>query len=778
MSKSIYFSCVALSALMVPAAGLAQTATQPATEQASADNSFGDIVVTASKRAESINSVPMSITAASGDQLIRQGVTGPADLAKIVPGFSFVPTPNGTTVFSLRGVGFNDPSIGARPTVSVYVDEAPLPFTVMTVGAQLDVERVEVLKGPQGTLFGSNATGGAVNYVAAKPTDEFHAGIDASYGRFNTVDLQGYLSGPITDTLGVRVSGRIQRSDDWQKSYTRHDTNGAQNVRYGRILLDWKPTDKLTATLNVNGFKDRSETAAQQLTAIRLLAPSQVANVPWIANYPLAPENARSADWNPGVDYRRNNRMYQIVGRLDYELSDAFTLTSLTAWSDYHQRQNVDSDGTSYSTWNISNRGTASSFSQELRLSGDFGPAKFILGGNYSRDKTFEEATTDNTQATSAYTLGAFGVQGLTGVRTAQKFKNYAVFGNVDFDLTSNITLHAGARYTKSDLDYTACVRAIGSSIPAFMNYFNSSRAGLGLAPLTLADFQNECVTVDANFRPGAFTSSLNEDNVSWRFGLDYKVSADTLLYANISRGFKGGSAPTGSPLLLSALRAITQEQVTAYEAGFKASVINRALQVNGAVFYYDYLDKQLRGRIASGSPFFGPQQATVNIPESRVTGAELQVIARPVEGLNVTVGGTYLKSKVRGSFQNYTILGALAEFGGESFPFTPEWQLVSDAEYEFPVNNNLKGFVGAAATYRTKTFAGFGEDPLLKIDGYALADLRAGIAADDDSWRLTAFVQNVGNKYYWFNVDKVTDTVRRLAGMPRTYGVRLSYRY
>src|SRR5690606_13370525 len=151
------------------------------------------------------------------------------------------------------GIGFYDSTLAAPPTVAVYTDEVPLPYSAMTKAAALDVARVEVLKGPQGTLFGQNTTGGAINYVAARPTDSFAAGMDATFGRFSTFDVQGFVSGPVASNMRARLSLRTIQGGDWQKSFTRHDSLGAQNMTQGRLLLDWDVSDKLSVTVNVNG---------------------------------------------------------------------------------------------------------------------------------------------------------------------------------------------------------------------------------------------------------------------------------------------------------------------------------------------------------------------------------------------------------------------------------------------------------------------------------------------------------------------------------------------
>ncbi|HKR93035.1 TonB-dependent receptor plug domain-containing protein, partial [Novosphingobium sp.] len=195
--------CSAAFAAVQPSEQASKTAPAPAPE-----GSVEEIVVTAQKRSESINTVGMSINAASSEQLVKLGVTDISQLAKIVPGFAYNVTAFGLPVYTIRGVGYQESSLAAGPAVSVYVDEVPLPYAAQTLGAPLDLERVEVLKGPQGTLFGSNATGGAINYIAAKPTDSLSYGGRVSYGRFNTADLSGFVSGPLTSTLNARLAVR------------------------------------------------------------------------------------------------------------------------------------------------------------------------------------------------------------------------------------------------------------------------------------------------------------------------------------------------------------------------------------------------------------------------------------------------------------------------------------------------------------------------------------------------------------------------------------------
>ena len=213
-----------LLSLTTALASTSAMAQAPSTEESvAAEQQAGDIIVTAQKRSERLRDVPVSVTAVLGDQLVKMGISSPADLEKIAPGFTYRLSQNGTPVFSIRGIGYYSESFAVGPAVTVYTDQVPLPYGRMAAGATLDLERVEVLKGPQGTLFGQNSTGGAVNYIAAKPTDEFEGGVDATYGRFNQLELGGFISGPISETLKFRLAVKSEQRGEWQKSSTRDD---------------------------------------------------------------------------------------------------------------------------------------------------------------------------------------------------------------------------------------------------------------------------------------------------------------------------------------------------------------------------------------------------------------------------------------------------------------------------------------------------------------------------------------------------------------------------
>lgn len=736
----------------------ATPATQPEPE-----SGLADIVVTAQKRSESINKVGISITAASGDELQQKGITNASDLIKIVPGFNFTPSAYGAPVYTLRGIGFYETGLAAAPTVSVYVDEVPLPLSLMSTGATLDLERVEVLKGPQGTLFGQNSTGGAINYIAAKPTNELHYGVDGTYGRFDRTELKGFISGPLTDTLRIRAAVRWDRAGDWQYSYTRDAKRGRTDLLIGRVIADWTPTDRLSVSLNVNGWRDHSDTTAAQFVTVG--NPS--AAVPAVLRtYPLPPNDNRAADFDAADgQLRRNVRFFQTSARIDYELSDAAKITSISAYETIHRDNIVDADGTSIQDFNAVTPGRSRDFSQELRLSGNAGGLRYVIGGNYAYDTIHDQASVQTAQS-------SFPFKAANGV-VNQQVNTYAVFGNLDYKILPTVTVQGGVRYTDQHRNFQGCLYDAGDGgFAALISRVATARVG---RPITVAP--GGCGTLGTDFLPAVQTASLNEDNVSWRGGVNWEVTPQALLYANVSRGYKSGAFPAAGATYSVQFTPAKQESVTAYEAGFKLTLANRTIQLNGAAFYYDYKDKQLRGKVID--PVLGPLNALINVPKSRIQGAEVQLTWQPLKGLIFSGGATYIDTKIQGDFINFNALAQSQNFNGQRLPLTPKWQVVADGQYTFDVGAGVQAFVGGNVNHQGQTNGGLGQLALFDIPAYTLLDARAGVQSSDQRWRATVFVRNLTDKFYLTLVNfPGPDTVVRYTGQPRTYGLTLSYRY
>ncbi|WP_235536395.1 TonB-dependent receptor [Sphingomonas sp. Root50] len=777
-----------------------------------ADNAeIGEIVVTATKRSESINKVGVAISAIDGQAMRTQGIASVADLTRVVPGLTFARSAFNTPVFTLRGVGYFDSALSGAPAVSVYMDQVPYSFTALTsLAVGLDVERVEVLKGPQGILFGQNSTGGAINYVANKPTDTLKMGLDLEYGRFNSIEAAGFISGPVTDTLRGRIAVKINRMDGWQKNYFSRpgDTLGRRREYVGRAILDWQPTDQLKVELNLNGWRDRGEPQAGQFIFFRPNLPCGLAcTPPELVATPLAPNNARAADWsttindgsNQDISPRKHEDMWQASLRADYELTDDLTVTSISAYAHLKRNSIAGDDGVAINNYDIvANIGKIEDYSQELRLAnGAFNRLRFTLGANYQYGKVFERNLLAYTQSTASLLLHF----SRAGDYSDQRVENYAFFGNVDFDLLDKLTLKAGARYTNSDRHFVGCTYdnnydplwGNDAQRVLFQGIIAGARSSLGLTAPVPPLVPGQCTLLKAPemdaagnpipapdaYTPGVLNTHLREDNLSWRLGLDYKPTGDGLIYGNVTKGYKSGGFPAISASTTAQIQPVTQESVLAYEVGFKQKFLDRKLLVTGAAFYYDYRNKQLKSGFAE--PVFGTVFALTNIPKSTIKGAELTVAAQPIEGLSINGSVTYLDGKIK-RFTGINLFGDTGDFSGDRLPYTPKWNVSAGANYAVPISADLMLNLGANMNYNSRAQAVIGHDPVSlavgRIKPFTTMDARIGIAADDDRWSVQLWVKNLTNEYYWNNVALLYDTSVRYAAMPRTFGIRTSARF
>jgi outer membrane receptor protein involved in Fe transport len=776
IGSSVVAATISVASLM---AAYTQAETVDSTAKAS-PNAAGDlveIVVTAEKRSESVNRVPMSVTALTAAQLTTSGVYSTEDLAKVVPGFSAITSFYGTPVYYLRGVGYYDTSLAARPAVTIYADEAPIPYSAMALGTTLDLERVEVLKGPQGTLFGSNSTGGAINFIAAKPGNTFETGADLSYGRFNDVILSGFVSGPLSDKVGGRLAVLHQGSGNWQKNYVNGTTLGAKDITSFRGTLELKPFDGLRALLTVSGTHDGSDSQVGQLVGHTNNVPQ-----PNVLAFPFAPNNARAAAWGTiypnGSELSKNNSELQGSLRIDYQATDWMTITSLTSAARYTESFAQNGGGTTLRLSLLDNVGKINSVSEELRASGTLNAEQghWIVGGNVEHDKTREISTNDLTDNSSGNVFSFLGLPGMDSVpnHLNTTYASYGVFGNIDYNLIEAVTSHLGIRYTDTKTEFEGAPCSAGNmtypiGIVTVLNFMGSSIAPI--APGSCFVFEP---APGGGFRPTIASSSLDQGSTSWRGGLDWKIMRGTMLYGNVSRGYKAAAVSNIAAVFVNQFVQVPQERLTSYEFGVKTDIIPHT-HVNAAVFYYDYLNKQLQGTV--NVPIFGAQQAMVSIPKSHIKGAEFDLATKPFAGLTLGLAGTYLQSAVAGDYVGTTALGPTANFNGYSFPNTPKWQGSATAEYDWNFRGDLDAFVGTRLTERSAAYGDFGTNPQLKIPSYALLDAYVGVRTKDSRWSGQLWARNLTNKYYWTSQIAYLDSIVRFAGMPVTYGISVSYR-
>ena len=754
---------------------------------------LAEIVVTAEKVKQNIQNVGMSVVALTASQLADRQLTSLDAIAGAVPGLNYAPTSTGTPIFTLRGVGFNNNSLGTYPDVSLYLDQAPLPFPVLASHVMFDLQQVEVMEGPQGTLFGENATGGAINFIAAQPTKRLRAGGSVTYGRFNQTDTSGFISGPITKTLQARFAFTTHNMDAWQHSYTRNARSSAQSYQAARLLLNWEPAATLHVRFDVNGWMDQSEPQAPQLTVIRPQAPSTLppAIAAEEASLKFPPQDPLAADWSPAFAPHSNRQFYQTSLRVNYSINPDVMLTSLTSYDAFKQRQSLDEDGTNLPVFNKPrDSGQINDFYQELRLANPNGKTlHWLVGADYERDKAIENYVInyldDGSDAPSNFNIT------YNGVYVAQHYRTYAAFGDTRYRFTSKWSLSLGARYTNArDADYTCDNAAGDANIATLFNYLGSV---LGTTPFTPISADQGCFALNQYEVPGPpFVATLTQHNISWRANMDYHVTRNTMVYGTVSKGYKAGSFPTVTPTSVKQLPAATQESLLEYELGLKSTVWNGRVQVDGSVFYYDYRDKQVLG--GELDPIFGVLDMLINVPKSRIYGAQLQVMARPVNQLSLTASMTLMKSEVI-SYSGINTLGLAQNFRGEPLPYTPAFSGELDAEYRFELpGDSGMPFVGMTIRGQSNTSTVFnGENITIpvspvnrtmpgvlhpyEIKPYAVADARVGYASASGRWRVTIWGRNLFNKYYWTNVlSSVADVSTAFSGMPRTYGITFSY--
>ena len=817
--------CMAALAVGIAAAAQAQTGPQssPPTKNQPEPTSAnaGEIVVTANKREESLNKVGLSVTAIGREALAERRITSVQDIASAIPGLKFADSGAGTPIYTLRGIGFNEESLGVYPSVSVYTDEVPLPFPVLILRGAFDLDRIEALKGPQGTLFGQNATGGAINYIAAKPTKTFRYGAQMSYGRFNDVSGDGFVSGPIGEKAGLRLALAGEHSDGWQRSLTRPgDSNGAQRYIAGRATFTFNPTSALRLRSTLTAWQDNSQPQAAQLIAVRAQNPSAVQ--PGVSAAPFAGQDPRSADWTTTANYvvfkdpahgdfsivqkttanlapRSDRSFLQGALRADLDLGNVATLTSITSYLAYDQHLYSDKDGTAQAVANIGD-GLAHihSFNQELRVANaGKGPFRWVLGGNYEESRTLEDQglTFANGSSSAPGTLFI----NTTSSYVKQNIRNYAVFANGEYDVTHSLAIKLGGRYTNSSNNADLCSKGNGDGLVSTLFDIIGGFSGNPFTPIGV----DGCYVLNRKGVPGDhIISRLAEDNFSFRGGLDYKPTNDTLFYANISKGYKAGSFPTLASATYVAYQPVTQESVLSYEAGFKLSLADRKVQLNGDAFYYDYHNKQIRGKIVD--PIFDVLDILINVPKSRVMGAEGELTVRPAHGLALGGTVTYLDSKVLAdggkhfvgptAYGNSCTSAGVAgpcDFTGSELPFSPQWSYTLNADYRHDLADgavflgaDLRGQSSSISTLNGRSIQfrnlpNDRHDPAIGlpfvIPAYAVVDARLGYEFHNGNYKLMLWGKNIFNKYYVTNADHYLDTTVRFAGMAATYGITLS---
>ncbi|MCK9542596.1 MAG: TonB-dependent receptor [Novosphingobium sp.] len=720
---------------------------QSATDQAG-DGRLEEIVVTAQRREERLQDVPVSVTAVTAAKLEAQGVSSVQNLQRLAPALSIAnfPGDNLTASISLRGLFSSDGLPTVDPTVGIYLDGV---YIARASGANLnmiDVERVEVLRGPQGTLFGRNTIGGAINIVSAKPKGEFGGSAEVGYGNYNAFKVQGVVNAPLTDTVAVRLVGMHRQHD----GYARSSITGAQlnrdNTEYVRGSLAWQLDDNwdLLVVGDYTGTKYRGgqwvvpvATFGIADTLIQLLSGGTDS----AANYNGLPISKRPATTGHGT---YNARVWGVGGTLTGQVGDV-TVKTIIAYRDlYRLHTGTDLDGTPYPILDSQDLlDTQHQLSTEVQVLGRSleDRLNWIVGAYY-----FEESGHNFSHAHSI--RGILPNRNVTDGRSENTSTSF--FGQATYSLTDALRFTAGVRWVR---DTRLLDSRNLSETPA--GAFVGCNLTIATAPL--------CVTLlpQAKFKYVPFT-----------VGLDYRVNPDTLVYAKLSRGYRaGGYNLRGSDI--NALSFFGPERVDSYEVGFKADLLDRRLRFNLAAYHSNYTNIQLTAVIGTSSG--GITSTVQNAGEGRINGveAELTAVLGPL-----TLGASYgyidaKYTKLLPSVTSVTL--------NSPFQLTAKHSLNLEADYTARLWDGAKLVLHADYAYKTRiNFASIPTANPANTQGpVGLFGARAMLAMDN-GLSVSVWGQNLGNKRYLLrtlNIEAI-GSVNGSPGDPRTFGGSVAYKF
>lgn len=754
----------------VPAFAVAQSASAQAENEAvPADaNDIGDIVVTAQKRSESIKSVPINITAIGGSRLSTLDVRSVQDFTAYVPSFRVTQPGNAAvSAISIRGVGQRDINVHNEGAVAEFVDGAYVSFIPAVGQPVFDVERVEVLKGPQGTLFGRNATGGLISIISKRPTDQFDAYGTVQYGSYNEVKAEGAVGGRIVDGISARASVNYQRNDGYVRNAAGPALN-ANDALSARLQLLFKPTSNFSYLVSArywrvfNGpgagitptpfLKDasgiiRSPHNAAEYAAF--CAPLNGGVAPpanaWLNGncFVSQPDRFRGA-YSP--DVRFDQTYYAFTGTGEWNLSEDITLTSITDYQHLRNHYNSDIDGTPAELFSyIINDKASRQFSQELRLNGSLTNLKWVAGLYYlDIDHNIENIT-------DLYDDPGFGVR--LPSNYTQHTKSYALFGQIDWEFLPKLTASIGARGIrdkKSLHNVSTCV-----SNPA--------------APEGLCTILGSVVFPGALAFNRTYDGRFAKNSWSGRAVLQYKPNSDVMIYGGVTRGVKSGGFNSGGAEFypLSAVE-FKPEVLVSYEGGIKASAFDRLLGIDASVFHYDYHNYQSYSVSADG----GLRVLNVN---ARITGAELALTLQPMQGLLLNAAGTYLHTR-----QHNVPIGD-GTFSDFQMPDAPKWSLTGEIRYGFPIQGDDEAAVQLNGVYVAERSISAVDYPDQRIPSYYKLDARISYTLPGRHWTIAAFANNFTNQtIISTRVDFTTVTGNAVDTLdrPRWFGGSISWRY
>jgi iron complex outermembrane recepter protein len=679
----------------------------------------GEIVVTAQKRSENVQNIPIAINALGGDALQDRRITGADDLVRQFPNLSLKQSSAVNSGVSIRGVGTQNIHLTAQQAVGQYLDEVSLVTPFSSAFGLFDLERVEILRGPQNTLFGRNTTGGAINYVTRRPkaSDGFNGYAMANVGRFNRIDLEGAIGLSLGETVAIRLAGQMQTRDGVFTNIATGTQIGETKRYSGRFGISWDPDADTNLLFSGHVGYNRGTDGPRK--AVGILAADGVSPCAELGlgdiafrsrNGCLAPSktglfNPSTSNWRTAYQAADNTADVDFEGgsfRFRHDFS-SFSLTSISSFDRTKLTYTTDAGGLPYTQFQFFQNARYDVYSHETRIASEgSGPLKWILGGYWSYEKDNLAAIVRNNVA-GPPTLAVVPM-----VTVDQKAEILSFYGQADYELTDSLKISAGLRWTsdqRKGLRNVIAVLDSATGLPGSPRLAPDFRFSREFLTDLAAGFTRTCGPGIVGCRGPLTPLEQNVSKVAGKVSLDYKVADDVLAYASYSRGFKSGSFDIRAQGAFNGTgnTPVGPETLDAYEVGVKSRFLDRMVQLNVSVFRYDWTDLQAFGNI----PVLGP--AFINVPKSRLTGAEFEFKVAPGGGFSANLSGGYLDTKVldKGILTNDTALV------GSPLQQSPKWSFNGDVNQTFSLGSGtitarLGGrYVGVQYNDLTKALSG-----------------------------------------------------------------------
>lgn len=767
--------------LVMMAASASIHAQEPARGSSSA---LEEIVVTAQKREEKLSDVAISANAFSGEQIKALGLQSSTDVIAVSPGVFISSDTGGQNLkFTIRGVAQNDFLDAVESPIAIYVDDGYIAPQQGQVFGLFDLNRIEVLKGPQGTLFGRNATGGLIQYVSEKPVIGQSDGyVDLSYGSYSQVRAEAAKTVTLSDSVALRFSGISSTHDPVLKnSYPGRADLQDQDVKAARVHMLWQASEKLDVLLSGSIARSEQASGAYETSGILavfddqgrwvnsvLASPTEVRSAigPGGVNVPLPFGNSRPTpggnlfgylddergDFKSNMDYARSDaaeyKTSALQLHLDYELSDSAVIKSVTSYHDYSKIASLDVDNSPINQFTYMADADTETFAQEITYNYEGERLRYVAGLYYLYidNQTLQGLPFD---AESILNAGGapYGLDFTTEVNL--ETDSYSVFAQATYDMSESVSLVLGGRVVEEK-----------------KKYFFAQNAYVNLDP---ENIEADVLAFPLPQPPGAnpYEDDFSQSLWAGKAQLEFRPRDGYLLWAGINRGVKAGSVngplADGSQVTSDQL-VYDSEELTSYEAGFKLSPDGMPVSINGSVYYYDYQDYQ--------TFTFVNVSGVVSNQDSTVKGAELELSSSPADGLFLRLAGSYTDATVE------DLQYAPGLFDDVRPVFTPKTQLSYMLRYE----HELVGGTGAVqvdGNYTGSRYANSRNFEAQELDSYWVHNVRLSWLSPSEHWLLQAFVTNLTDEAYEFerfDLSTLCGCTNEHYGSPRWYGVSARY--